>query len=536
MTGAWTKIKTFYGFSKPYDFNVAIPALLNAVLFVLVVIKFIGALINNNKARIYGPVERNFLTFPSEMFYFYIYIFIGIILLTVFIRNTKLYWPLLIWFSVEFFLGAWGKGLAPFDSRTAFDNRFNYHALLQGVPTPNFKGRNQHLLIVHNSLGLRDFNNSFENLTRNGLIFVFGGSTTYDFAVSQGDTWIEKLNGLLGAPYKLFNFGVPGYTMSQHVIQTAFYGDINGVYPSCAIYYAGWNDIRNGYIAGLDRGYADWFVPSLSQSLRTRPSLNIMTISPLLKLTVRGIAYFVDTLRTVAPTEDESNEGRQNLKLKSIFQRNAATITAMNSARGVKTIFVGQMLNREALKNGHDSERGRNLVPFLKLRDQWKLQAELNDQLRRTPKKWGLPISTPISINSTPRILSTAAISLPAARRNSQPGLPRRFGVRARHLSGSTIGECEGKSPEAAMRETRVNLDDLKKAYGFKKPYDFNLAIPALITLGFFGLFVVMVAWDSSGAGNLRLIPSDFIFTSMCSQESSWRRWQSAGPDFIGHC
>ena len=88
MTGAWTKIKTFYGFCKPYDFNVAIPALLNAALFVLVVIKFIGALINNNKARIYGPVERNFLTFPSEMFYFYIYIFIGIVLLT-FLYETR---------------------------------------------------------------------------------------------------------------------------------------------------------------------------------------------------------------------------------------------------------------------------------------------------------------------------------------------------------------------------------------------------------------------------------------------------------------
>ena len=78
MNGVWTKIKSYYGFSKPYDFNVAIPALLNAAFLLVVLIKFIGALINNNKARIYGPVERNFLTFPSEMFYFYLYIFLGI--------------------------------------------------------------------------------------------------------------------------------------------------------------------------------------------------------------------------------------------------------------------------------------------------------------------------------------------------------------------------------------------------------------------------------------------------------------------------
>jgi len=395
MTAGWTKIKTYYGFSKPYDFNVAIPALLNAAFFLALVIKFVGALINNNKARIYGPIERNFLTFPSEMFYFYAYIFIGLILLNSFIRNKKIYWPLLIWFLIEFCLGAWGKGLSPFDSRTAFDNRYNYHALLQAVPAPNFKGRNENLLIAHNSIGLRDSNNSIENLTRNGLIFAFGGSTTYDFAVSQGDTWVEKLNGLLGSPYKVFNFGVPGYTMSQHVIQTAFYGDINGVYPSCAIYYAGWNDIRNAFIAGLDRGYADWFVPSLSQSMRTRPSLNTMTVSPLLKLAVREISYFLDTLRTEDPREDTSEEGRENQKLKSIFQRNAATITAMNSSRGVKTIFVGQMLNRELLKKGRDRERGRNLVPFLKQRDQWNLQAELNEQLRVDAEKVGFSYIDP---------------------------------------------------------------------------------------------------------------------------------------------
>ena len=195
---------------------------------------------------------------------------------------------MLIWFSIEFSLGAWGKGLSPFDSRTAFDNRFNYHALLQGRAHSQIqrtKRKSPDSAQFHRAARLY---NSIENLTRNGLIFAFGGSTTYDFAVSQGNTWVEKLNGLLGSPYKLFNFGVPGYTMSQHVLQTAFYGDINGVYPSCAIYYAGWNDIRNAFIAGLDRGYADWFVPSLSQSMRTRPSLNTMTISPLLKLAVRG--------------------------------------------------------------------------------------------------------------------------------------------------------------------------------------------------------------------------------------------------------
>jgi len=395
MPSSWNKLKTAYGFTKPYDFNVAIPALLNVAFFLLVFVKFIGALINNNKARIYGPVERNFLTFPSEMYYFYLYILIGILLLFLFIRKKKIYWVLLVWFAVEFFLGAWGKGLSPFDSRAASDTRYAYHPLLQAVLVPDFKARNEGLLMAHNALGLRDSNISTENLTRNGLIFAFGGSTTYDFAVSQGDTWVEKLNGLLGSPYKVFNFGVPGYTTAQHVIQTAFYEDIDGVFPSCAIYYAGWNDLRNAHIAGLDRGYADWYVPTMSQNLRTRRALTTMTVSPLLKLAVRGLGYFLDTVPTVVPTLDDSQEGRNNEKLKSIFRRNAATIAAINTSRGIKTIFIAQMLNRDTIKFAEDRPRTHALLPFLHPRDQWNLQSELNELLRADAVKDGFTFIDP---------------------------------------------------------------------------------------------------------------------------------------------
>ena len=385
MTGRWTKIKTYYGFSKPYDFNIAIPALMNVIFLAIVLVKFIVALGNNNRARIYGPVERNFLTFPSEMYYFYFYILFGILLLTIFIKRKKIYWPLLIWFVIEFCLGGWGKGLAPFDSRTAFDSRFNYHPLLQAVPAPNFKGRNDDLFIAHNSIGLRDTNNSTENLTPNGLIYVFGGSTTYDFALSQGDTWVEKLNGLLGGPYKLFNFGVPGYTTSEHVIQTAFYADINGVYPTCAIYYDGWNDLRNAHILGLDRGYADWHAPKLTQILRTRRAVNIPTVSPTLKLAIRWLGDKLDTVRTPAIAEDESPQGKASERLKSIYRTNAATIAAINGSRGVKTVFIGQMLNRDKIMD--DSPRLRDALPFVRQRDMWSLQAELNDLLRADAEK-----------------------------------------------------------------------------------------------------------------------------------------------------
>ena len=382
----WTKIKAFYGFAKPYDFNVAIPALLNGLFLLAVLVKFGQALVINNNSRIYGPVAKNFLNFPSEMFYFYIYLLIGVTLLNVFIRKKRIYWPLFVWFVLEFVLGVWGRGLSPFDASTEIDNRYDYHALLQGVPTPNFKGLRSGLLIAHDAVGQRDTGNSTQDLSGGGLVYVFGGSTTYDPYVSQGATWVEKLNGLLGKPYRLFNFGVPAYNTSQHVIQTAFYADINGVYPTCAIYYVGWNDVRNAHIADLDGGFANFDVPQLSQNLNTRRSMRIATISPALKLTLKGLAYLVDTLPFPDPQFDDSEKGRTNADLKAIFRRNVATIAAINNSRGVKTIFIGQMLNRDALAETNDKKR-HAWMPFVNLRDLWSLQAEFNELLRADAEK-----------------------------------------------------------------------------------------------------------------------------------------------------
>ena len=55
---------------------------------------------------------------------------------------------------------------------------------------------------------------------------------------------------------------MPGYTTVEHLIQTAFYQDKFGKPPRCAIYYVGWNDLRNAHIPDLDPGYADFHLPS----------------------------------------------------------------------------------------------------------------------------------------------------------------------------------------------------------------------------------------------------------------------------------
>jgi hypothetical protein len=378
MTERWVKIKKLYGFSKPYDFNVAIPALLTAAfvfLFLLV--------------TLYGIVVRGNLTLHSERFLFDLYILIGAALIFLAIGRLKIFWPLFVWFLIEFSLGSWAKGLAPFDAGNEFTSNFRYHPLLQSAPVPDFRGSNARLTIVHNSLGMRDTGNPISPLKREGLIFVFGGSTTYDTTVTQGHTWVETLNKNIGPNYKLFNLGSPGYSTAEHVIQTAFYGDISGVYPSCAIYYIGWNDIRNANLADLDRAYANFHLLTQINNTRVRRTQNMATISPILKFVLKQMGSFLDTLPYPSPRMDKAAAEDGNQKLKWIYQRNIATITAINESRGVKTIIVGQMLNRDKIRAGVGHKQSHGWLPFVDDGDVWKLQSEFNDLVKNNADKVG---------------------------------------------------------------------------------------------------------------------------------------------------
>ena len=374
----WAKIKKFYGFSKPYDFNVAIPALLTGAFAFLFLLETLS-----------GIIVRGNFTFYSERFLFDLYTLIGLALIFLAIGRHKLFWPLFVWFLIEFSLGSWSKGLAPFGVANDLENNFKYHPLLQSAPVPDFRASDGKMTIVHNSLGMRDTGNAVWPLKSEGLIFVYGGSTTYDTTVTQGQTWVEALNRDIGPKFDMFNFGSPGYSTAEHVIQTAFYGDINGVYPSCAIYYVGWNDIRNANLAGLDRAYANFHLLSQINNTRIRRAMNMATISPIIKFALKQISYFVDTVPYPSPRVDMAAAEDGNQKLKWIYQRNLATITAINQSRGVKTIVIGQMLNRDKLRTGSGRKQSHGWLPFVDDRDVWKLQSEFNDLAKNSADRVG---------------------------------------------------------------------------------------------------------------------------------------------------
>jgi lysophospholipase L1-like esterase len=249
--------------------------------------------------------------------------------------------------------------------------RFEWHPLLQAVPIPSISRSVVHLQISHSAERTRGRDYTREELTERTVIAAFGGSTTYDISVSDDETWPSQLEATLGGgSFAVINHGVPGYTTAEHLVQTAFYQTAFGVPPRCALYYVGWNDLRNAHLRGLDPGYADFHLPSQIDALQVRRILPIDSfVSPLLTLVLRQTARTVDTARPPPPPASDGAAGPDPV-FEAIFLGNVRSISALNRARGIRTVWIGQVLNEayyrdDAFNGWIPLIRNREVLPLL---------------------------------------------------------------------------------------------------------------------------------------------------------------------------
>ena len=400
MHTSWTSVKGFYGLKHPFRFEVAIPFLLNAcTLAVLVLVCLV----------LFGDGDLNIGT---ERFFFFSYAIALLVLGATFSRVAIVSYPLFLWCIAELIIAlttsaleSYGIGTSAFPVNVftkASDPRFMYHPLLQIVLKPNLhwvehadtrnraeqektgspinwqevEGRD--FVFSQNSLGLRGAEPTAEDLKK-GLIFVYGGSTTYDVTVSQGETWVEQLQADLNDRYTVLNLGVPGYSTTEHLIQTAFYQDALGKRPQCAIYYIGWNDIHSAHIGGLDNAYADFHLPL--RAVRVS-DLYFAKYSPFVRLINEVAKRRFDSL----PPPPFGYFGRKPVTgsdkyLEKIYVEHVDTIASINKSRGIKTVFIGQILNRNYFKQRpHDANWW---APLVRNEDMWPLQERFNLILER---------------------------------------------------------------------------------------------------------------------------------------------------------
>jgi hypothetical protein len=69
-----------------------------------------------------------------------------------------------------------------------------------------------------------------------------------------------------------------------------------------------------------------------------------------------------------------------DVRLEQFFLENVRTIVAINQARGIKIVFIGQMLNKEILESRPQLANG--ISPLIRNGEVWPLQARFNSILK----------------------------------------------------------------------------------------------------------------------------------------------------------
>jgi lysophospholipase L1-like esterase len=377
-------MKVLYGFGKPYDFHKILPFL--AGLFLLLTILVAAG------ARFAATGYLNWGALRDAYSLYLVGLSLAGMLLSIFPRIA---WFVLAICFTEFLIGIGGYALAAIHvlpmqlfpanaAGTAPVGQFQYHPLLQVIPTPNYS-RLHPFAISHDSNGIRGPERTSTELKQQVVVATLGSSTTYDLAVPNGQTWSDDLEQQLGRGYAVINHGVPGYSTVENLLQTLFYLDTYGVRPRCAVYF-GWNDIHIAHLPNLDPAYANFHLLNQFDIMNVRKKPLEVSFSPLTRIVNRSLQAVFDTV-PLAPNflKDPPVPGT-DVRLEQIFRRHLEAIAAINKERNIVSIFVGQVWNRARLQ----SKERSGFFPLVRDVDVWPLQDHFNAIVKATADSIGV--------------------------------------------------------------------------------------------------------------------------------------------------
>jgi hypothetical protein len=238
---------------------------------------------------------------------------------------------------------------------------FDRHPYLVGVPRPGVSVEQNGVRISHNSLGFRG--KEFELNNRPGVtrIITIGGSTTYCTGVDDRYTWPEVLDRSLGNAFEVINYGIPGLSTSEHIIQTAL--NLSDMAPDIVIYYTGWNDLRSANIANLKSDYSNYHGKDLYRWLNL-PDHWIGSNLASMKL---GI-WLLEEVNLFSRTPDKITNVSGNLdtglqkRAPELYRRNLNLMAALCEEQEYEVVFVPQIIRTEGLTG----ENGDSWSPYVK--------------------------------------------------------------------------------------------------------------------------------------------------------------------------
>ena len=178
------------------------------------------------------------------------------------------------------------------------------------------------------------------NLVR---IAIMGGSTAFGIGVTDEDSWPALLQAKLGKQYAVINYGVPGYSTAEAIIQMALI--VPEIRPHVVIFYEGWNDIRNYHEKDLGsdyyghgmRQYGNLGIPVIEQQNKIHSFRDTFATFWLLDIINKQITNPTKGTYELFDKPDQFVD--------SIYIRNLYTLKLLSDNMGAFKVFVPQVLN-----------------------------------------------------------------------------------------------------------------------------------------------------------------------------------------------
>lgn len=279
----------------------------------------------------------------------------------------------------------YGVYFKPEKAPSIFSNPiFTLHPLLKKSPRPDYRDETY----SHTSVGTRVVEPRDESCPLHSEIALVGGSSTYGSVLAQGSTWPDFLQRKL-CTFRVWNYGVPGFTTAEHIIQTAMHLPARNI--QCAVYFVGWNDLRSSFLPHLGPDYSDYHFADVER--RIRLELDRAPL-PTFKLVNYVMSFFEIDPPRPAPIGTLAPRSGSDPRLVAIFARNVNSIIALNRQHGIRAAFIGQLMNYHALGS---AQAGRRYGWFPVLEDRGIPEAldHLNAVLGEVAQRNNVPFLLP---------------------------------------------------------------------------------------------------------------------------------------------
>jgi hypothetical protein len=179
-------------------------------------------------------------------------------------------------------------------------------------------------------------------------VAVLGGSTAFGTGVTDEDSWPALLQTKLGKKFSVINYGVPGYSTVEAIIQMALI--IPEKRPHVVIFYEGWNDIRNYHERKLGsdyyghgiRQYSNLGIPIFVNDHSTYATLWL----------INSIKHKI----TKSPEKNMDIRMEPDPFVDKMYIRNLKTLKLLTENIHASAVFVPQVLNY-SLFHGKESSR-----------------------------------------------------------------------------------------------------------------------------------------------------------------------------------